>query len=138
MKSSICLLFLILPVIAFPQTHVNNQVVGIVYQQNSKIPIARANVSIPGVGSAVNGSNGEFSIGLSQCSNCVVGKAFKIYVNSDYGYGESEYVIPIVFQAEDGIRDIGVTGVQTCALPIFVYPLSNRVLRLGGKGSQHG
>src|SRR5258707_11804525 len=25
------------------------------------------------------------------------------------------------FQAEDGIRDIGVTGVQTCALPISVY-----------------
>ena len=27
------------------------------------------------------------------------------------------------FQAEDGIRDIGVTGVQTCALPIqgFIY-----------------
>src|SRR3712207_6961755 len=24
-------------------------------------------------------------------------------------------------QAEDGIRDIGVTGVQTCALPIFQY-----------------
>src|SRR3712207_9572225 len=24
------------------------------------------------------------------------------------------------FQAEDGIRDIGVTGVQTCALPIWV------------------
>src|SRR3712207_8331582 len=23
------------------------------------------------------------------------------------------------FKAEDGIRDIGVTGVQTCALPIF-------------------
>src|SRR3712207_6937627 len=23
------------------------------------------------------------------------------------------------FQAEDGIRDIGVTGVQTCALPIL-------------------
>src|SRR3712207_7588954 len=28
------------------------------------------------------------------------------------------------FQAEDGIRDIGVTGVQTCALPIFVYAVS--------------
>src|SRR3712207_9216288 len=27
------------------------------------------------------------------------------------------------FQAEDGIRDIGVTGVQTCALPIFDAPL---------------
>src|SRR3712207_7112389 len=25
------------------------------------------------------------------------------------------------FQAEDGIRDIGVTGVQTCALPICNY-----------------
>src|SRR3712207_7055286 len=25
------------------------------------------------------------------------------------------------FQAEDGIRDIGVTGVQTCALPISCY-----------------
>src|SRR3712207_8318828 len=24
----------------------------------------------------------------------------------------------LFFQAEDGIRDIGVTGVQTCALPI--------------------
>src|SRR3712207_8372456 len=27
-------------------------------------------------------------------------------------------VVLIFFQAEDGIRDIGVTGVQTCALPI--------------------
>src|SRR3712207_9587407 len=26
------------------------------------------------------------------------------------------------FQAEDGIRDIGVTGVQTCALPISKPP----------------
>src|SRR3712207_9434197 len=25
------------------------------------------------------------------------------------------------FQAEDGIRDIGVTGVQTCALPIWPF-----------------
>src|SRR3712207_5179925 len=28
------------------------------------------------------------------------------------------------FQAEDGIRDIGVTGVQTCALPIFINSLA--------------
>src|SRR3712207_8428988 len=27
-------------------------------------------------------------------------------------------MIIFFFQAEDGIRDIGVTGVQTCALPI--------------------
>src|SRR5256885_2807114 len=26
------------------------------------------------------------------------------------------------FQAEDGIRDYKVTGVQTCALPIFLHP----------------
>src|SRR2546430_3434587 len=26
------------------------------------------------------------------------------------------------FQAEDGIRDLTVTGVQTCALPIFCAP----------------
>src|SRR5256885_10660337 len=26
------------------------------------------------------------------------------------------------FQAEDGIRDYKVTGVQTCALPIFTLP----------------
>src|SRR5690606_39971725 len=28
------------------------------------------------------------------------------------------------FQAEDGIRDVHVTGVQTCALPIWLQPLS--------------
>src|SRR5437764_10792685 len=26
------------------------------------------------------------------------------------------------FQAEDGIRDTSVTGVQTCALPIYIEP----------------
>src|SRR6266436_8192526 len=26
------------------------------------------------------------------------------------------------FQAEDGIRDVAVTGVQTCALPISITP----------------
>src|SRR5438445_4154181 len=31
------------------------------------------------------------------------------------------------FQAEDGIRDIGVTGVQTCALPICVTLFRNRI-----------
>src|SRR5947209_12146522 len=29
-------------------------------------------------------------------------------------------IVFFFFQAEDGIRDIGVTGVQTCALPIFL------------------
>src|SRR5690606_40167659 len=30
------------------------------------------------------------------------------------------YCIIFFFQAEDGIRDFHVTGVQTCALPIFI------------------
>src|SRR3712207_8032453 len=30
------------------------------------------------------------------------------------------YDVLFFFQAEDGIRDIGVTGVQTCALPILL------------------
>src|SRR5476651_2607932 len=30
-------------------------------------------------------------------------------------------VFHFFFQAEDGIRDIGVTGVQTCALPISMF-----------------
>src|SRR3712207_6414838 len=38
------------------------------------------------------------------------------------------------FQAEDGIRDIGVTGVQTCALPIFVG-LRHRAAYCASKGA---
>src|SRR3712207_275573 len=34
------------------------------------------------------------------------------------------------FQAEDGIRDIGVTGVQTCALPIYKLDRFSRNLRV--------
>src|SRR5262249_60037109 len=30
------------------------------------------------------------------------------------------------FQAEDGIRDWSVTGVQTCALPIYVFRVRGR------------
>src|SRR5256884_5268919 len=32
------------------------------------------------------------------------------------------------FQAEDGIRDVAVTGVQTCALPISMWYVGLRVL----------
>src|SRR5688500_19363421 len=32
---------------------------------------------------------------------------------------ESQYLMFFFFQAEDGIRDYKVTGVQTCALPIL-------------------
>src|SRR3712207_5102678 len=43
------------------------------------------------------------------------------------------------FQAEDGIRDIGVTGVQTCALPIFSgVELTLRHMANGGIYDQLG
>src|SRR5690606_31180971 len=50
------------------------------------------------------------------------------------------------FQAEDGIRDFHVTGVQTCALPIFDHHLGGGVRRGGrqvldqgaGVGAQGG
>src|SRR5205085_4723570 len=35
------------------------------------------------------------------------------------------------FQAEDGIRDLTVTGVQTCALPISLVSCAGRVAECG-------
>src|SRR3712207_8546889 len=37
-------------------------------------------------------------------------------------------IVVFFFQAEDGIRDIGVTGVQTCALPIFIALIVSQVI----------
>src|SRR3712207_9462107 len=46
-----------------------------------------------------------------------------------------------MFQAEDGMRDIGVTGVQTCALPICADPRDRDGRRArgapAGQGSGH-
>src|SRR2546422_4202635 len=39
------------------------------------------------------------------------------------------------FQAEDGIRDVAVTGVQTCALPISVDRKILRILGTDGRAS---
>src|SRR5690606_40025154 len=41
--------------------------------------------------------------------------------------------VSFFFQAEDGIRDFHVTGVQTCALPIFVNE-SAALKRSPGRG----
>src|SRR2546429_4126793 len=38
------------------------------------------------------------------------------------------------FQAEDGIRDVAVTGVQTCALPIYAEQLGILGLERRGQG----
>src|SRR5205807_8483798 len=40
------------------------------------------------------------------------------------------------FQAEDGIRDYKVTGVQTCALPICRIPFDMYGVEFGHHGSQ--
>src|SRR5688572_32019800 len=49
-----------------------------------------------------------------------------------YVYFELFLILFFFFQAEDGIRDLTVTGVQTCALPI-----SRRQLRLELEDLQH-
>src|SRR5256885_12022228 len=41
-----------------------------------------------------------------------------------------DYRVFFFFQAEDGIRDYKVTGVQTCALPISVRPRECRPVRI--------
>src|ERR1041385_9272252 len=45
-----------------------------------------------------------------------------------YPYGASSCCV-VFFQVEDGIRDVAVTGVQTCALPIYL----GACLALAGK-----
>src|SRR2546427_7689227 len=41
------------------------------------------------------------------------------------------------FQAEDGIRDLTVTGVQTCALPISLSPIQRGVAAAQHVGHVH-
>src|SRR3712207_7294465 len=45
-------------------------------------------------------------------------------------------IICFFFQAEDGIRDIGVTGVQTCALPISADAAQVGALQAAGAESR--
>src|SRR5260370_27754539 len=46
-------------------------------------------------------------------------------LNPTYQAGLRRLAIqPFFFQAEDGIRDSSVTGVQTCALPIYLYTIA--------------
>src|SRR2546429_728028 len=47
---------------------------------------------------------------------------------------KQEIAVFFFFQAEDGIRDVAVTGVQTCALPISEpQPYDNTLKALFGK-----
>src|SRR5438876_7566241 len=48
---------------------------------------------------------------------------------------KSHFTLYFFFQAEDGIRDGRVTGVQTCALPIFIQDqTSDKLERRSGCG----
>src|SRR5258706_8456272 len=49
---------------------------------------------------------------------CIHLWSFLIYLYVDCSYLLCFYFFFFFFQAEDGIRDWSVTGVQTCALPI--------------------
>src|SRR3712207_8181412 len=57
------------------------------------------------------------------CNHLHIGIALAVIFKLMYRYLRHQVMILFFFfQAEDGIRDIGVTGVQTCALPICRWP----------------
>src|SRR2546430_624458 len=56
------------------------------------------------------------SIKLRKCRNKII--TIILYLISCRLATKSNYINYFFFQAEDGIRDLTVTGVQTCALPI--------------------
>src|SRR5437867_6628681 len=66
--------------------------------------------------------------------------------------GKQNWLIFFFFQAEDGIRDRTVTGVQTCALPIYrtafqcqvlqpdvigAYQADDRLVGVADRGQEH-
>src|SRR5256885_5527383 len=62
-----------------------------------------------------------------------------IWAGTETG-GVRRLIFFFFFQAEDGIRDYKVTGVQTCALPIWLHrPLISQVAELSREdGKVHG
>src|SRR5690606_40679662 len=48
------------------------------------------------------------------------------------------FVFYFFFQAEDGIRDFHVTGVQTCALPISYFAFDKKSTRITSDSSSIG
>src|SRR5687767_7615388 len=82
-----------------------------------------------------------------QKSHCQI-RAFELFELSEMAAGEQfrlsrrknippKFICRFFFQAEDGIRDKLVTGVQTCALPILPYdPVSSAPARAGRMARQ--
>src|SRR5256884_3662754 len=74
---------------------------------------------------------------VAHCLKMVVGlRALHTDKKFENSWGRSHAVLCLLsfffFQAEDGIRDVAVTGVQTCALPIF------RERHARGEGGREG
>ena len=58
---------------------------------------------------------------MNECGSVGVGKVMMgVFVVSGVEGFMCVFFLFFFFQAEDGIRDHCVTGVQTCALPIFI------------------
>src|SRR5256885_13072121 len=74
------------------------------------------------------------------CKFVIMDRQTTANLPSPHSFVPSSYVrvLFFFFQAEDGIRDYKVTGVQTCALPICATPLNppGRSSSRGGVGVQ--
>src|SRR6266576_1536227 len=68
-------------------------------------------------------------VGLTCLSSILYDFFYFLFIRRGYG------MFFFFFQAEDGIRDLYVTGVQTCALPISWRPRSARGSRAGRSAS---
>src|SRR2546430_12929132 len=65
----------------------------------------------------------------SDTTDCAMAR-YEAGKNSVWGRARTKVVCNVFFfQAEDGIRDLTVTGVQTCALPILMGEDPRSVLR---------
>src|SRR5256885_10866809 len=74
--------------------------------------------------------NGECKMFRSKTS---VGMTFDLLTWAPISLANTTMCDLFFFQAEDGIRDYKVTGVQTCALPIYTFPTPGHTPRAMNK-----
>src|SRR2546430_4682196 len=103
----------------------DNAVLAFCYEGTMKIgtlAISTAGLTEGVVGTSSVLLGGKYLIAaraLAERSAAIFKKMSLISLNTTLSEGEALRVYSVFFfQAEDGIRDLTVTGVQTCALPI--------------------